>query len=392
MQLSPPLEALPDPVLVTDPTSLVEMVRALSYEPILAVDTESNGLHAYREQVCLVQFSTHEIDYLVDPLALHDLSPLAPLFADPNIEKIFHAAEYDLICLSRDFGFKFANLFDTMLAARILGRSMLGLGALLESEFGIALDKRHQRADWGKRPLPEDQLSYARLDTHFLIPLRNAMSQELQDRQWWELAQEDFRRLCSFPERVEIEEADVPHINMPHISGAHELTPQQHAVLIELCKYRDQVARAHNRPLFKVFGSETLLDIARYCPGNLRELGELVGMSPRQVDRHGRQLLSAVRRGLNSEPFYQPRPVRPNDAYLNRLDRLRTWRKKAAQELEVESDIILPKDLMVSIAENNPQTLAELGELLQETPWRFNRLGDQMLQSLTSNSRSNQSK
>jgi ribonuclease D len=387
MQLSLPLEALPDPVLVTEPTSLVEMVQALSQEPILAVDTESNGLHAYREQVCLVQFSTPETDYLVDPLALQDLSPLAPLFADPGIEKIFHAAEYDLICLSRDFGFKFANLFDTMLAARILGRSMLGLGSLLESEFGIVLDKRHQRADWGKRPLPEDQLSYARLDTHFLIPLRDAMRQELQDRQRWELAQEDFQRLCSFPERIETDE-----VSLPHITGAHELTPQQHAVLAELCKYRDQVAHQLNRPLFKVFGSDTLLDIARYCPGSLRELSELSGMSPRQVDRHGRQLLAAVRRGLRADPVYQPRPVRPNDAFLNRLDRLRTWRKKAALELEVESDIILPKDLMVSIAEKAPRTLSELGEILHETPWRAQQLGEQMLQALASNSRSKNSK
>src|SRR5512139_501768 len=172
--------------LVETHSHLQRMVDALSQTPIIAVDTESNSLHAYREQVCLVQFSTPTTDYLVDPLALQDLSPLAPLFADPGIEKIFHAAEYDLLCLSRDFGFKFANLFDTMLAARILGRNMVGLGSLLESEFGILLDKRHQRADWGKRPLPEDQLSYARLDTHFLIPLRNHMRQELQDRQWWE--------------------------------------------------------------------------------------------------------------------------------------------------------------------------------------------------------------
>jgi ribonuclease D len=390
MQLSVPLEGLPEPVLITEQAGLVEVSRELLKEPILAVDTESNGLHAYREQVCLVQFSTLDTDYLIDPLALQDLSPLSPVFADPKIEKIFHAAEYDLICLSRDFGFKFANLFDTMLAARILGRTMLGLGPLLEAEFGIILDKRQQRADWGKRPLPPEQLSYARLDTHFLIPLRNSMRQQLVDRERWELAKEDFQRLTTFPGRLEAEETE--EVVIPHVTGAHELTPQQYAVLIELLKYRDKIAKSQNRPLFKVFSSETLLDIARYSPGNLHELSQRVGMTPRQVDRHGRKLLQAVRQGLQADPVYQPRPVRPSDAYLNRLERLRTWRKKAAQELEVESDIILPKDLMLAIANSNPETMQDLGNVLQDAPWRFQQLGEQMLEALKNHSRSNQSK
>ena len=151
-----------------------------------------------------------------------------------------------------------------MLAARIMGREVLGLGPLLEAEFGIVLDKRHQRADWGKRPLPEDQLSYARLDTHFLILLRNTMRKELEERGRWELAKEDFQRLSNIAERSDIEE-----VHMPRISGAHELTPQQYAVLVELCRYRDKVARSQNRPLFKVFSGDTLLEIARFCPGNL---------------------------------------------------------------------------------------------------------------------------
>jgi ribonuclease D len=140
----------------------------------VAVDTESNSLFAYREQVCLVQFSTTQADFLVDPLALADLTPLAPLFADPKIEKVFHAAEYDLLCLKRDFGFSFANLFDTMLAGRILGRKEIGLGAMLEAFYGVQADKRHQRANWGQRPLPAPLLEYATLDTHYLIPLRDA--------------------------------------------------------------------------------------------------------------------------------------------------------------------------------------------------------------------------
>ncbi len=116
------------PVLITRPGPLKDLAADLSRQSLVAVDTESNSLHAYREQVCLIQFSTEETDYLVDPLALDDLSSLGPIFANPDIEKIFHAAEYDLICLKRDFGFQFANLFDTMVAASILGKARNRIG------------------------------------------------------------------------------------------------------------------------------------------------------------------------------------------------------------------------------------------------------------------------
>jgi ribonuclease D len=125
--------ALPtkDPVWIATPLKLQEMVEELSHEPVVAVDTESNSLYAYRERVCLVQISTPQTDYLVDPLAIDDLSPLALLFADPMRQKIFHAAEYDVICLKRDYSFEFSNIFDTMIAARILAEPQVGLGSLL---------------------------------------------------------------------------------------------------------------------------------------------------------------------------------------------------------------------------------------------------------------------
>ncbi len=151
--------------VITHAAALRTLANELQRHPIIAVDTESNSLYAYRERVCLIQFSTPLADTLVDPLALDDLTPLAPIFADPKIEKVFHAAEYDLICLKRDFGFEFANLFDTLVAARILGRKHVGLGAILAAEFNVEQDKRFQRANWGARPLPPDHLFYAVQDT-----------------------------------------------------------------------------------------------------------------------------------------------------------------------------------------------------------------------------------
>src|SRR5215207_5802682 len=181
-------ETLSPPIWVDHQNVLNKMLADLSAQSQVAVDTESNSLHAYREQVCLMQFSTPEKDYVVDPLALPDQSLLAPIFKSPEIEKIFHAAEYDLICMRRDFGFEFSTLFDTMHAARVLGYQFVGLDSLLTEKFRVRMDKRHQKADWGERPLTPAQIDYARLDTHYLFNLRDMLEAELQEKDRLELA------------------------------------------------------------------------------------------------------------------------------------------------------------------------------------------------------------
>jgi ribonuclease D len=374
---------IPDYYLITEAEDLEDLARALQSEAVIAVDTESNSLYAYHERVCLLQFSTLEADYLVDPLALEDLSPLAPLFKDAAVEKVFHAAEYDLLCIKRDFEFECVHLFDTMLAARILGRHEFGLGAMLETEFGVHLDKRQQRANWGERPLPQHLLDYARLDTHYLIALRNRLEAELQERGLWELAQEDFARLCalSAPENGR----NGTNARTPdcwRISGSHDLTPQQAAVLQELCRYRDQVARYLDRPLFKVLNDHTLLAIAATAPRNLEELSQLPGMSPAQVRRHGRQLLQMVQQGLKAEPLYPPRAVRPDDNYLRRLEALRNWRKRLATRLRVPSDVVLPRELMLALADGGPSTFEQLSVILRHSPWRLQHFGQQILDAI----------
>lgn len=375
------IEKLPAPVLITRQAALQRLADTLRGEKIIAVDTESNSLYAYQEQVCLIQFTARGIDYLVDPLALDDLSPLAPVFSDPAIEKVFHAAEYDLICLKRDFGYTFNNLFDTMVAARILGRELYGLGAILEEEFGVQVDKRYQRANWGQRPLPPELLAYARLDTHFLIPLRNRFMNQLQEEGKWPLAQEDFRRLTEL-NGYNGRENNNHTAACWRVSGSYDLTPQQAAVLLELCKYRDEAAQQLNRPLFKVINDRTLLIIASEMPRQLRDLEHIPGMTRRQIERHGMALLAAVQRGLNAEPIHPPRTQRPSEQYLERLDALRQWRKQTAERLGVKSDVILPRDLMTAIAERNPHNLQELEGVLKEVPWRFSQFGQEILEAM----------
>lgn len=375
------LAQLPAPRLITHPNQLRRLVDVLLNISRVAVDTESNSLYAYREQVCLIQFSTDKQDYLVDPLALKDLSPLATVFSSPRIEKIFHAAEYDLMCLKRDFGFEFANLFDTMVAARILGRDAIGLGSMLASEFGVRVNKRFQRANWGQRPLPTKMLSYAQLDTHYLIPLRARLSDELQKKDLWPLALEDFSRGC----QVHVHNSNNKVLNCWRINGAHDLDPQNVAVLKELCFYRDQVAQSQNRPLFKVIGDQTLLAIAHDCPRDLDELKNIRGMTRAQLNRHGYSILEAVQRGLLSEPVHPPSSPRPNNGFLERLDALKHWRKTTARNMGVNSDVVLPRDLVYKIAEHNPQDVKELKPLLSEVPWRFEHFGEQIIAAMPKN-------
>ncbi len=357
---------------------LESLAKTLAQQPVIAVDTESNSLYAYRERVCLIQFSTPDTDYLVDPLALQDLSILGPIFANPQIEKIFHAAEYDLLCLKRDFGFTFCNLFDTMLAARILNRPKIGLGDLIEAEFGVHLKKKFQRADWGKRPLPPEMISYARLDTHYLIPLRDRLHKGLQQTQFWPIAAEDFKRLCEVNGNL----PGPPETDIWRMSGASELSPQQMAILQELVDYRAEKAEKLNRPLFKVISDKTLVELAGREPGSLKDLPDAHGMTKRQINHHGRAILQAVERGLAAEPPRRPSRPRPDDSFLHRLDNLRNWRKRTARKLGVESDVVMPRVLLDKMAAKNPQTRDELKAILDSVPWRLEHFGDELLKIL----------
>jgi ribonuclease D len=354
------------------------MVDRLAGEPIVAVDTESNSLFAYRERVCLIQFSTPQEDILVDPLALDNLSPLGELFAEARIEKVFHAAEYDLITMKRDFGFSFANLFDTMLAARILGWPEVGLGPILNAEFDVQLDKGYQRANWGRRPLPADMLDYARLDTHYLIPLRMHQKAELKAQERWALAEEDFNRLRFVNGR----DPDNHPEACWRVSGAYDLTAQQAAVLQALCEYRDQVARAIDRPVFKVINDRALLAIAAASAQDPDTLERASGLSPKQLQRHEIGLLKAVQRGLRAEPLYPPRSPRPDDRYLARLEALRNWRKLTAQGMGVSSDVVLPRDLLYGLAALESPKREAMAAILAQVPWRLKQFGEEILEVL----------
>lgn len=370
-------ETLSPPVWVNTTQLLKQMVDDLASQDRVAVDTESNSLHAFREQVCLLQFSTSKTDYLLDPLVLKDLSILAPIFSNPGIEKVFHAAEYDLICLRRDFGFSFVNLFDTMQAARVLGYPAVGLDRLLGDKFKIKMDKRHQKANWAARPLTKDQIHYARLDTHYLFDLRDALEQELREKQRLEYALEDFNRACVMEEQKQRLNGE----SWERFSGRKDISLRELTVISQLCKWRDKEAAKLNRPPYKVVMDDVFVALAKNPPEQKVDLSA-AGLSEKQIKLWGDQVLSAIRLGVKAPLVERKQFERKNDAVLRRLEKLKAWRKSIGMEMQVESDIILPKPYLGLLSENPPKTLDELRDLMKETPSRVDRFGAEILMVL----------
>lgn len=369
---------LKPPTLVADNDSLHAMVKSLNRQSLVAVDTESNSMYAYQEQVCLIQFSIPDQDYLVDPLAFSSLGDLGPLFADPQIEKIFHSAEYDIMCLKRDFGFTFRNLFDTRIASRTLGRKRSGLRDLIAAEFNIEIDKRYQRSNWGKRPLPEKWLAYARLDTYYLIPLRQRLYAALQEAGKLEEALE----ASEYITRIQPHDNGFDPNGFWRVRNARDLTSQQMAILRRLYLYRDSQAKRMDRPPFKVMGDRTLHDLAAAVPDRIDALSEIHGMTPGQIRRFGEGILEAIRQGEKDPIPHRPRSNHISDKILERYEALHDWRKRTARAEKVDSDIILPREILMDIAKSTPRSIDALQKVMSPLMHRADNYGEMILQVL----------
>lgn len=362
----------------TRPT-LDDMLSHLHNFSVLAVDTESDSLYVYYEKVCLIQFSVPGVDYLVDPLAV-DVSILGELFANPRHEKVFHAAQYDIVCLKRDYDFSFANLFDTMIAARVLGWKRYGLGSILEDLFSVQLDKRMQRHNWGIRPLSRKALDYARLDTHFLLTLREIQFADLQARHRLVEAQQAFQRQTYIEPTSKVFNPD----NFWRISGARDLLPVEQAVLRQLYIFRDRYARRLDQPPFKVMNDATLLRLAQACPSDFGSLAQVKGLSRNMSRQAGHQLLEVVAEGLKSpHPAYPRRQhQRPDDETLVRYEALRAWRKRTAETRNVEPGVILPNGALMALAKRAPRTRQALSKIESLDDWQRQTYGDELLRVL----------
>ena len=247
-----------DNYILIDTVSLLEnLVRSLENEAAIGVDLEADSMYHFKEKVCLIQIATPTINAVIDPLLIEDLSALKPIFMHQGICKIFHGADYDVRSLYRDFNITIKNLFDTELASRFMGYSETSLEAVLKSRFSVTLNKKFQRKDWSRRPLPQDMISYAAGDVKYLLPLAQKLIGELEDLGRLQWVQEE----CEYLSNVR-PNADNSGPLFLNFKGAGKLDPKSLAVLEALLQYRRRIARKKDRPLFRILSSRSLLELA----------------------------------------------------------------------------------------------------------------------------------
>jgi len=368
--------------IVATPADLQSLAAELEAGPVFGVDVEADSMYHFREKVCLLQLATGERNVVVDTIALTDLSPLKPAFRSADIRKVLHGADYDVRCLYRDFDIRISNLFDTQCACRFLGFKETSLESVVRQLFGVVLDKKYQRKDWSRRPLPKEMLAYAATDVFYLLPLAQKLEAELaaQNRLSW-LGEE-----CRLLSKVRPSMGDNGPLFLA-CKGAGKLDGRSLAALEQLLKLRRKIAQRKDRPLFKVFNHEALLRLAESRPANLGELEKTGALSPVQVERHGGEILAAIQKTMSLTaaelpryPFKKPKAVPA--AVSERIRVLRRWRETQARRLKIEPSLICSKAAMASIAERQPAKPEDLAEIPELRTWQRKSFGRDIVAAL----------
>ena len=371
--------------LIENRADLDSLAQDLLGEKVLAFDTEADSFYHYFDKTCLVQVATTRSIYLIDPLALggpSELSPLGPIFASPDIRKIFHAGEYDLFVLKRDCSFEFTALYDTMISAQLLGYPSVGLAGIAERHFGVKLPKEQQRSDWSARPLSPKQLSYAAADVLYLISLAETLEKELRAKKRLRWAREEFETLSQrrWPDR------DFDDLGYLRIKGARHLDSSNLSILRELFLVRDARAREMDRPAFKVLGNRTLLEIAERAPRKLAELAEIKGITDLIVRRMGRDLMTAVKNGRKTEHGPIPKVAGSGRRRMDRqgerrLAALKEWRAGRAEQLEIDPGVLCPNSALEAIAWRDPSARSDLADLPELKGWLVREFGGEVVKA-----------
>ena len=372
------------PQLLDKPDVVGRGLREIASVREIGVDTEGASFHRFVDRVYLLQLGTRDRSLIVDPLTVTgaDLAPLGALLESREVQVVFHDADYDLRLLKRDYGWQIRNIFDTRVSAQLLGIKAFGLGALVEQYFGDKLDKKHQRADWSMRPLPDDMIAYAAQDTRYLLDLRDRIQDDLTTKGRMAWAREEFERLEAT--RWAEEGAGDAFLRM---KGARDLSRRELAVLRELVPWRDSIARELDRAVFRVIGNEQLLDIAKTQPADRKALSQLKGISRSLLDRRADEVLEAVRRGLAVPE--EDLPKFPKSARWDRdpkfdakVGALKTVRDAKALELDLDPGVLCGRERLESVARKNPKTIEELLEVPDFRRWQADVLGAGFLTAL----------
>ncbi|MFH2220305.1 MAG: HRDC domain-containing protein [Pseudomonadota bacterium] len=366
-------------------SGLEAVARSLEKEKAVAVDLEADSMYHFREKICLIQMATKRKNLVVDPLRIKDLSPLKSLFLRQDIQKIFHGADYDIRSLYRDHEIEVNNLFDTELACRFIGIRETGLEAVLIKFFNINLNKKYQKKDWSKRPLPQEMMDYAARDVKYLLPLYEMLKKELDRKNRLSWVHEE----CACLSNVRPASSNDDPLFMK-FKGAGRLRPSSLAVLEAVLQYRKRLAEEKNRPLFKVFGNAPVMKIATARPVTLQRLNELKVLSQKQIDMYGKDLIETASRALklpeSKLPVYPRKkaPVRSPEV-PKRAKVLKEWRDKKAGKLDIDPALVCNKAMITAIAVHNPRDIKRLDAVEDMKNWQKTAFGEEIIAVLQKN-------
>jgi ribonuclease D len=365
-------------------SDLEQVARQLAAAREVALDTEGDSLHHYPARLALIQVADDRgAAWLVDPLAIENIAPLGSIFADARIATVLHAADNDLAHLKGRYGFTFASIFDTSLAARFLGAPALGLDVLLRDYLGVELPPSRQKDDWSARPLTPAQERYAVADVEYLLPLKDRLVEALARAGRLAWVQEECEALAAQPAPDSSVDADA----YASLKGARDLSARGLAALRELHAARERLAIETDRPPFKVLANETLIQLAGVLPRDATELGQIPGLTPRAVARWGGAILAALDRALalpEAElPALARRPRPPVKAAVRRrIETLRAWRSDAAPRFGLEPGVLLPNRLIGAVAEAAPRDVEALTRVDGLRRWRVETFGHELVAAL----------
>jgi ribonuclease D len=352
-------------------------VSQLTGASVIGVDTESSGFYTYFSELCLIQLSGGGCHYLVDALTGLNLEGLGKIFANPAVVKIFHSAASDILELKRAHSFEFNNVFDTMLACRILGFEGCSLYHLVKRYKNVELEKKEQKSNWKRRPLTRAQLDYAHLDTLYLEDLMRELTVELRDAGVLAELQEEFQRVALLTEVVEERGyADDAWLRIP---GALELSPRERGILKELALLRDRRARSENLAAFRVAPNEALVRMAREKPTNLNSLERYRALHAAMLRKDGPRIIEAIQTKEEILDSALPRAPEADPVVLAIMKRLKRWRNRIAEYRGMDSSMVLSNRALQRLAETRPRTLEELRALDLMTPWKLAHYGDDAL-------------
>ena len=356
------------------------LARRLLNERLVAVDVEADSLYHFRERVCLLQISAGGGNFVVDPLSRADLSPLAPVFADPGIRKVFHGADYDIRSLFRDFGIKVMRLFDTQVAARFLGARETGLASILSARYRVNLSKKHQKSNWTRRPLSGEMLSYAVSDTAHLPGLYEDLRAELTRAGRLSWVEEE----CSILAEARPAEGGGPLFL--RVKGAGRMDPESLAVLESVLCWRKEEARRRDVPPFKVIPDSAALSIAQVKALEPDRLARAAGLSGRQVNLApalARCVAEALELPADRLPAYPKKPRFRTDAKTAaRTLILKDFRDRLAAELDIDSSLVLTNAQIRDISARPRRCVEDLEGVPNLRRWQKETFGKELVEAL----------